>query len=117
MEPKRFTIDRTYRRDDPLGAIVAHDRAGDDLRGELWAKLGDEWLAVRRTPTSYRVISDIGPAGYTVISAGFEIMPIDAREYVAVPSLPYVVVEYKQDWRLVAAILGLLLLVVMLAVM
>ena len=46
------------------------------------------------------------------------IMPIDAREYVVVPAAPQPdPVVYKQDWRLVAVILGLALLVVLFAVM
>lgn len=118
MQPKSFSIDRTYREDDPAGSIVAWDEAQELLGEELWKNLSGDWTAVRRTPVSRRVFSDLGPARYIVVSAGFEIMPIDAREYVVVPAAPQPdPVVYKQDWRLVAVILGLALLVVLFAVM
>ena len=115
MEPFVVTLERTYRRDDPYGPIVAQDRVDDDLSSELWAQLNHDWQAVRRTQTRYRVLSGIGPADYIVISAGFEIMRMDMREYVTGPNP--VIVERERDWRLVAVILGLALLVVLLAVM
>lgn len=118
MEPRSFSIDRTYREDDPVGGIVALDEAQELLGEELWNQLSGDWTAVRRTPVSRRGFSGLGPARYIVVSAGFEIMPIDAREYVAVPAAPHPdPVVYKQDWRLVAVILGMAMLVVLFAVM
>lgn len=117
MGPKSFSIDRTYREDDPVGGIVALDEAQELLGEELWNQLSGDWTAVRCIPVSRRAFSGLGPARYIVVSAGFEIMPIDAREYVAVPAAPPDPVVCKQDWRLVAVILGMAMLVVLFAVM
>lgn len=117
MEPKRFTFDRTYRADDPYGKIVAQDQVDDMLGSELWDRITGEWLAVRRTPVIHRVFRDLGPSRYIVINAGFETMPIDAREYVFVPPIVERVVEHRQDRRLVFLVLLLALLVVLFAVL
>ena len=117
MQLKSFSIDRTYREDDPAGSIVAWDEA-QELLGESCGRISPAIGRPCRTPVSCRVFPIQGPARYIVVSAGFEIMPIDAREYVVVPAAPQPdPVVYKQDWRLVAVILGLALLVVLFAVM
>ena len=117
MQQKLFSIDRTYREDDQPAVLSLGMRLKN-----CWARVVEESLRRldgRAPPPVSRRVFRSGPSKiYCCQMLALRSCLSTHARYVVVPAAPQSdPVVYKQDWRLVAVILGLALLVVLFAVM